>query len=64
VASGGGQRARQSVVPLLPSAPRLPSTNPRLYRMLALVDALRLGRARERKEAAALLERALRTGEV
>lgn len=53
-----------SVTPLLPSAPHLPSSNPLLYRLLALLDAVRLGRARERKEAANLLENAIRPREI
>jgi hypothetical protein len=36
------------VTPLVPAAPDLPHRDPPLYRMLALVDALRLGDARER----------------
>jgi hypothetical protein len=59
-----GTERGQSVVPLYPAAPALRDANPRLYRLLALVDALRLGRARERTEAGTLLERALRSGEV
>lgn len=49
-----------AVVPLLPAAPRLAITNPPLYELLALVDVLRLGRARERKQARHLLREALK----
>lgn len=45
------------IAPLYRSAPLAASTDERLYQLLALVDALRTGRARERKVAAeALLE--------
>src|SRR4051812_15048313 len=54
----------QSLIPLLPSAPRLAKSNPQLYRLLALVDALRIGRARERSQAKVLLEAALREGTI
>lgn len=43
------------VTPLVPAAPDLPDRDPRLYRLLALVDALRLGDARERTLAHELL---------
>lgn len=43
------------VAPLVPAAPDLPHRDPPLYRMLALVDALRLGDAREREIARELL---------
>lgn len=43
------------VPPLVPAAPDLPHRDPPLYRMLALVDALRLGDARERGVARDLL---------
>lgn len=48
-----------SVQPLLRSAPSLHQRAPDLYRALALVDALRLGKARERKRAVELLEEIL-----
>jgi hypothetical protein len=51
----GSVRGR-AVEPLHPSAPRLATTNPRLYELLALVDALRVGDARERKLALKELE--------
>ena len=43
------------IVPLYPSAPRAASHDDRLYQLLALVDALRTGRTRERR----LAEKAL-----
>jgi hypothetical protein len=48
-----------SLVPLYPAAPEVSQTNPRLYRLLALVDGIRVGRARERRSARAYLEEAL-----
>jgi hypothetical protein len=49
----------ESIEPLYPSAPRAAREDPRLYDLLALVDALRIGRARERKLAEALLRQRL-----
>lgn len=40
-----------SVVPLYKSVPGAAVKNPRLYELLALVDAIRIGRARERRMA-------------
>jgi hypothetical protein len=62
--SGDGTARGHSLTPLLPAAATLPGRNPKLYRLLALVDALRVGRARERAIAQELLANALRTGEV
>lgn len=53
--NAGGEVRGAEVVPLIASAPKLPELNPKLYECLALVDALRIGRARERKLAAELL---------
>lgn len=50
----------QAVTPLYPSVPEAARRDPRLHELLALVDALRVGRARERKLAQAELERRLR----
>ena len=50
-----GRLRGQSLVPLYPAAPRLAGRVPDLYDLLTLVDALRVGRARERSRAAALL---------
>lgn len=38
----------QSVAPLYPSVPYAASRDPKLHEFLALIDALRVGRARER----------------
>jgi hypothetical protein len=48
-----------SLVPLYPAAPRLAGRVPDLYELLTLVDAIRVGRARERTRAAALLRERL-----
>lgn len=47
------------IAPLYPSAPTAAKNDERLHRLLALVDALRSGRARERKIAGELLSREL-----
>ena len=44
-----------SVTPLYAAAPATAVNNPALYELLALVDAVRLGRARERTRAKQLL---------
>lgn len=44
-----------SVVPLYAAAPTTVTQNPALYKLLVLVDAVRLGRARERTRAKQLL---------
>lgn len=49
----------QSVEPLHPSAPEASARDENFYRVLALVDALRGGRARERSAAASRLRRIL-----
>lgn len=46
-----GEARGVGVEPLVPAAPDLPFRDPALYRMLAIVDALRLGDAREREAA-------------
>jgi hypothetical protein len=43
-----GNAVGQSMAPLYPNAAKLPHTCPSLYELLTLVDAIRLGRARER----------------
>jgi len=56
--SSSGPSSGQSVAPLYPAAVQLPERCPSVYESLALVDALRVGRARERKLAAeALVEK-------
>jgi hypothetical protein len=47
-----GKMRGQSVTPLYPSAPYAASRDPKLHEFLALIDALRVGRARERNLAA------------
>lgn len=48
-----------SLKPLCDGATSMPETNPRLYEWLTVVDALRIGRARERQMARDYLEREL-----
>ena len=60
--SAEGSVRGSSVAPLYPGAPGLETRAPDLYRALALVDALRVGRARERSLAAEHLERWLEAG--
>ena len=54
-APNGSARGRE-ILPLVPKASELPTRSPNAYEALSLVDALRVGRARERK----LASRALR----
>lgn len=51
-----GSQFGDAIEPLYRSAPRAASRNPTLHRRLALVDALRIGRAREREMAAKALD--------
>jgi DNA-binding Lrp family transcriptional regulator len=51
-----GEVRGQSVEPLYPTVVKSALHNPKLYEMLALVDALRVGRVRERELAAVELE--------
>jgi hypothetical protein len=46
-----GQTRGQSLVPLYPGAPLLSRTDPELYVLLAMIDTLRIGQARERDRA-------------
>ncbi|MFC1679610.1 hypothetical protein ACFL2T_05315 [Elusimicrobiota bacterium] len=55
-----GKVRGQSVPPLYPSAPQAALRDPQLHELLALVDALRVGRARERQIAAQELGRRLK----
>ncbi len=57
--SADGTTRGQSLTPLYPKATRLPATNPDLYELLTLVDALRVGRARERQRAKEILHKRL-----
>jgi hypothetical protein len=54
-----GEVRGEGLEPLYRSAPQAARANPRLYHLLALLDALRVGRARERKIAEELLGREL-----
>lgn len=54
-----GTERGQAIEPLYPTVPRAARENPALYELLALVDAIRCGRARERRIAAEELERLL-----
>lgn len=47
--SPNGKVRGQAVEPLYPSAPKAAGLDSEFYEMLALVDALRIGRARERR---------------
>jgi hypothetical protein len=47
----------RKVTPLHPRAPQAAKTDPKLYELLSLVDALRIGGARDREVAAAELRR-------
>lgn len=55
-----GSMRGESLTPLYPGAPKLLHTAPTLYEALALFDALRIGRARERNRAGELLEQRLK----
>ena len=57
-----GKLRGQSVEPLYPTVPESARQNPKLYELLALVDAIRCGRARERKLAQAELRSRLTDG--
>lgn len=50
--SGKGTLRGQAIDPLYPSVPEAAAADPNLYELLALVDALRIGRVRERELAA------------
>jgi DNA-binding Lrp family transcriptional regulator len=54
-----GSAFGREVAPLYPGAIELPKRSPEVYELLTLADALRVGRARERKLAAEELERRL-----
>lgn len=61
--SAEGDVRGHSLIPLAPRAADLRSENPLLYRLLCLVDALRVGGARERRMATAALEEQLKDAE-
>lgn len=58
-----GSATGTSLAPLHPAAPAAARRNPRLHEMLALVDALRVGRVRERTLAGRLLHERIAKGE-
>jgi len=53
--SATGSDRGQSIIPLYPSVPKAVKLDEELYYMLALVDAIRVGKAREREMAVDLL---------
>jgi hypothetical protein len=57
-----GRVRGESLVPLYEGAAGLVNGSPELYGLVTLVDALRVGRARERRLAAELLEARIREG--
>ena len=57
--SADGKVRGAAVEPLYPAAPATARRNPALYELLALVDALRVGRARERQRARTFLRERL-----
>lgn len=61
--SGKGTIRGQSIVPLYPSVIDAIQNDPKLYELLALVDALRVGRARERGLAMGELQKRILNGE-
>ena len=60
--SRNGSVRGQAIEPLYPSVPKVALENPALYELLALVDALRIGRVRERELAAEALRAKLLQG--
>jgi hypothetical protein len=55
-----GKVRGQSLLPLYPKAPRAALEDRRLYELLALFDALRIGQAREREMATKLIDERLK----
>lgn len=58
--SSRGATIGSAITPLIPSAPIIAEESRELYDLLALVDALRIGTARDREAAKALLAHRLR----
>jgi hypothetical protein len=56
---GEGETRGSSVEPLYPSVPFAASRDPKLYELFALIDALRVGQARDKKIASQELEKRL-----
>jgi hypothetical protein len=54
-----GEIRGSSIEPIYPSAPYAASRDPKLHELLALIDALRIGQAREKKLAMQELEKRL-----
>lgn len=61
--SGKGTLRGQSIVPLYPSVVDAVQNDPKLHELLALVDALRVGKAREKELAIAELKKQILNGE-
>ena len=61
--SGKGKVRGQSIIPLYPSVVEAAEKDEKLYELLALVDALRVGRAREKKLAIQELKKRILNGE-
>ncbi len=53
--SAEGSNRGEAVTPLFPQAIHLPISDPEVYEALAVIDSIRIGGARERKEAGAWL---------
>lgn len=62
-AYGKGTVRGQSIIPLYPSVPEAALKDEKLHELLALVDALRVGRAREKEIAVIELKKRLGLGE-
>lgn len=60
---GKGSVRGHSILPLYPSVPEAALKDAKLYELLALVDALRVGRAREKELAIKELKKRLELGE-
>lgn len=61
--SGKGKVRGQSIVPLYPSVVEAAGEDEKLYELLALVDALRVGKAREKELAIQELKKRILNGE-
>ena len=59
-----GREVGEGLVPLYPSLPLACSRDPALYQLMAAVDVLRVGRAREKDAAVVYLEALFKTDEV
>lgn len=61
--SGKGTLRGQSIIPLYPSVVDAVQNDPKLHELLALVDALRVGKAREKELAISELKKRILNGE-